>query len=101
MIKVRKKQAILLAVVTLTIVSVYLLRTIPVRTFYYQTSAECNSNAFGGGNLENFQYRIIAGGLVKYNDKKSDLNSLNVPQSECKGTGVAPVDLTSLELYVL
>lgn len=99
--KVGKKQFILLLAVVLTILLVLLMRKVPVRTFYYQTSTTCNSNLYGGGDTEYFKYTVLSGGLDIFNDEKSKLEALNIPQSGCSGSGLAPVDITTLELYML
>lgn len=88
-------------VIILAIILALFLRTVPIKTFYYQTSAACNSNLYGGGNTEYSEYRLLGGGLEEYKDKESELKSLNVPQNGCDGSGLAPVDYTTIKLYVL
>lgn len=99
--KFRKKQIMLLLVVVFAIISVFFLRAVPIRTFQYQTSTACNSNLVGGGSINSFRYRVLSGGLKDFSDEKSRLESLNIPQVGCDGSGMAPVDYTTLELYLL
>lgn len=99
--KIGKRQIILLFAVVLAILLVLFMKKVPVRTFYYQTSTACNSNLYGGGDKKYFKYTVLSGGLDKFNDEKSELQALNIPQSGCNGSGLAPVDVTTLELYLL
>jgi hypothetical protein len=99
--KFRKKQVMLILIFVLAIILVLFLRTVPIRTFYYQTSTTCNSNLYGGGNTEYSEYRMLGGGLEVYRYNESELKSLKVPQSGCNGPGLAPVDYTTIKLYVL
>lgn len=96
-----KKQFILLLAVALAILLVLFIRHTPLKTFYYQTSSECNSNLYGGGSKEYSKYTVLNRGLGKFNDDKSKLEALNIPQSGCNGSGLDPVDFTRLELYLL
>jgi hypothetical protein len=99
--KFRKKQVMLLVVVALAILSVLFMRSVPLKTFYYQTSTACSSNLYGGGNTDYLKYTVLSGGLGGFNNEKSKLEDLNIPQSGCNGSGLAPEDVTTLELYLL
>lgn len=99
--KNRKKQIILLFAVFLAILLVLFIKKVPVKTFYYQTSTACNSNLYGGGDTGYFKYTVLSGGLDKFNNERSKLEALNIPQSGCDGSGLAPEDVTTLELYLL
>lgn len=99
--KIGKNQIIFLFAIVLAILLVLFMRIVPVRTFHYQTSTACNSNLYDGGDTEYFKYTALSGGISKFNDEKSKLEALNIPQSACNGSGLAPVDVTTLELYIL
>lgn len=100
--KVKKKHIVLLLFVAVfSILFVLFMKNIPVKTFYYQTSTVCNSNLYGGGNTKYIKYTLLSGGLGKFNDEKSSLEAMNIPQGGCIGYEIAPVDYTTLELYLL
>lgn len=99
--KLRKKHIILLLFVVLAIILILILRTVPIKTFQYQTSTACSSNLYSGGTNASFKYRVIYGGLSDYSDEKSELESLNIPQTGCDGSGMSPVGYTTLQLYLL
>ena len=75
---------------------------LPIRTFFYYTSTGCNSNLFGGGNVNYHKYRVISGETGDYDNKKAELESLNIPQSGfCERNGSARTDYTTIELFLL
>jgi hypothetical protein len=100
MTKINKKLVIPLLIAALLLISAYILRIYPVKSIYYETSTACNSNLYGGGQREYIEYRIIGGGLAEYNSKKAQLESLNIPQDDCDGASMAPVDVSVIKLFV-
>lgn len=74
---------------------------VPIKTFFYYTSTGCSSNLLGGGNVNYHKYRVIAGESSDYDNTKSELESLDIPQSGfCEGGGFAPTDYTTIELFL-
>lgn len=101
MIKIAKKYVIAVLIIVIASILGIFMRNIPVSSFSYQTSTVCNSNLYGGiSDSEYISYRMIGGGLSEYRDKKAKLTSLQIPQDGCEA-GLAPVDVTQVELFVL